>query len=559
MQRLRFFHIILIIIVCIFSSCNSEEQGAIYNLPYHTENIKRPLLVWQIKTERPSFDSIYVPLYNQLDLKEVCIDSGATAQLACIIKCKDVKHLYLEIKSIMPSSFTLNGDTLHRTEIQGLNIYPLKLAKGCNKLCAAVQTIGDDWSFESTIYDSLSIAQLYAEEQSCNIIYPLIPADTKDIMLTNAHQNVLNQLVSLKFSDTKGKLVSEVSLLKDSFVYHVPQLGKDVSYMCSMQIGNSIVRQPVLCGKDDDAFVKFTTLCHTLPDGHARLDEIDQVLYRLRFLLNHPSRYEGDWWWQFKITPLTYQLEHIFTHLSQKYGESETEFNVNFISYRSATDDSLQRYLLVKPNAIPKNETMPLVVIIRPFCENLHHFFASPQMARQWAMNIVQGLANHYGFIVMMPEARMSLDEDLTPIAEQEVTLAIEDVKKHYKIDDRRIYLQANCTGGYRALKYAEAHPDLFSAIALYAPVYKINFPSPWSKQNTAKKHISKLKGMPLMIHYDPMDEHSTTDLFEELIADCKTNGIPLTLSVKRNSGQFYNVVIAGEEAFEYFNHIKNK
>ena len=61
------------------------------------------------------------------------------------------------------------------------------------------------------------------------------------------------------------------------------------------------------------------------------------------------------------------------------------------------------------------------------------------------------------------------------------------------------------------------------------------------------------------MIHYDPMDEHSTTDQFEELIADCKTNGIPLTLSVKRNSGQFYNVVIAGEEAFEFFYHIKNK
>lgn len=558
MQRTRFFYIILIIIVCIFSSCINEEQDAIYNLP-HTDNIKMPLLVWNVKTESPLYDSIYVPLYNQLDLKEVGIDSSTTAHLSCIIKCKDTKQLCLEIKSTMPSSFILNGDTLHRTDIQGLNIYSLKLVKGRNKLCAAVQAIGDDWSFESTIYDSLSIAKLYAEGQSCNIIYPLIPANTKDIMLTNAHQNVLNQLVSLKFSDTKGKLVSEVSLLKDSFVYHVPQLEKDVSYMCSMQIGNSIVRQPVLCGKDDDAFVKFTTLRHTLPDGHARLDEIDQVLYRLRFLLNHPSRYEGDWWWQFKITPLTYQLEHIFTHLDQKYGESETEFNVNFITYRSATDDSLQRYLLVKPNAIPKDKPMPLVVIIRPFCENLHHFFASPQLARQWALNIVQGLANHYGFIVMMPEARMPQDEDLTPIAKKEVSLAINDVKKHYYIDEQRIYLQANCTGGYRALKYAEEKPDMFAAIALYAPVYKINFLSPWSKQHTAKKHIAKLKGTPLMIHYDPMDEHSTTDLFDELIADCKANDIPLTLSVKRNSGQFYNVVIAGVEAFDFFYHIKNK
>lgn len=461
--------------------------------------------------------------------------------------------VYLEAKYGMPTSFILNDDTLTRTKIDGLNIYPMHLRKGKNEIHAIVEPVGEDLSFETTLYDSLSIAQLYAEEQSCCIIFPQISRHTKRITLSNAHQNVLSAPVFLTFKDVKGNVVSKIRLKKDSLRYCVAELQENHSYICSMNIGNTIVQQPVLCGKGDIEYEKFSALRDSLPEGHPRLDEIDQVLYRLNFLLHHPTRYEDEWWWQYKITPLTYQLEHTFAHLEGTYGDTDTEFNVKFITYRSEQDDSLQRYLLVTPNNIKRETPMPLVVIIRPFCENFHHFFASPQLARQWALNIVQGLANHHGFIVMMPEARMLLNEDLTPKAEKEVCMAIADVKKHYSVDDYRIYLHANCSGGYRALKYAEANPDMFAAIALYAPTYKVEYASEWSKKNTAKSQISKLHGIPLMIHYDPMDGHSTPALFKELIDDCHEYDIPLTLSVKRNSGKFYNVVIAGCEAFDFF------
>ena len=542
----------------IFISCNNENKDTTYYIPKHVESLEIPLNLWNIKTKSPSFDSLYIPLYNQLDLREIGIDSSTNVHLSCTIEAKHTVQLYLGVKCEMPQSFLLNEDSLSRIDIQGLKIYTILLQKGKSTLQAEVNTTGEDWSFETTLYDSLSIAQLYAEGQSCNIIYPLIPTETKDIMLTNAHQNVLSSPVVLTFNDVQGKMVSEIILKKDSFIYHVPELEEDISYMCSMKIGKTLVRQPVLCGQDDNSLVKFQRLRQMLPKGHPRLPEIDGALYRLQFLLNHPTRYEGDWWWQFKITPLTYQLEHIFSHLEETYGTSDTEFNVNFISYRSVIDDSIQHYLLVTPNSIHQDEPLPLVVIVRPFCENYHHFFASPQLVRQWALNIVQGLANHHRFIVMMPEGRMPKNEDLTPMAEREIKLAIEDVKSHYNIDESKMYLQANCTGGYRALKFAEANPKLFAAIALYAPVYKVNYALSWSKQYTAKSQLAKLKDIPLMIHYDPLDEHSTPEQFEELVADCEHNGIPLTLSVKRNSGKFYNVVIAGCEAFEFF-HGKQK
>ncbi len=561
-QRTTFIIALIVSIACLLPSCHNEDGGITYTLKEKAGTINQPLLIWHIESEMPQYDRIYHPLYNQLDLKEVYAEDmtdsasfheGQITHLSCTIKSRYAQRLYLDIRTVMPIVLLLNGDTLQRTDIQGLNFYPIDLQAGQNELTADVTRNGEDWSFEATILDSMSMAQAYAEGQSCNIIYPLIPSDTKDILLTNAHQNVLSQPVSLKFSDTDGNLVAEVALEKDSFVYHVGELEKDISYICSMKVGNTVVRQPVLCGKDDDALAKFTSLRKTLPDGHPRADEADQVLYRLRFLLNHPSRYEGDWWWQFKISPLTYQLEHIFTHLDETYGTKSSEFNVKFLSYRSALDDTIQRYLLITPDSIHKDQPAPLVVIIRPFCENYHHFFASPQLARQWAINIVQGLANHYGFIVMMPEGRMPMDEDLTPKAEREIRQAIADVRKHFRIDESRIYLQANCTGGYRALKFAESNPKLFAAIALYAPVYQVNYSSAWSQQHTAKSQIALLKNIPLMIHYDPLDKHSTPAQFEKLIEDCQHYGIPLSLSVKRNSGQFYNVVIAGYEAFDFF------
>ena len=572
-MQVRYYHTILfglfLVVNCILPSCNTDEgKNAVYHIANNEDTIKLPILIWHVKSDAPFFDGIYTPLYGQLDLREVYaigrddtldFDKSNKTELRCTIKSDGYIDVYLEAKSSMPASFILNDDTLCRREIDGINLYPMRLRKGKNKLLAVVTPIGDDLSFETTVYDSLSVAQLYAEQQSCCIIYPQISRHTKRITLSNAHQNVLSAPVSLTFKDVKGDTVSRIKLERDSMRYHVEALQENHSYICCMNIGNTVVRQPILCGKGDIELEKFTSLRDSLPKGHPRLDEVDQVLYRLRFLLNHPSRYEDEWWWQYKITPLTYQLEHIFAHLDGTYGDTDTEFNVKFITYQSAQDDSLQRYLLVTPNHIKQEAPMPLVVIIRPFCENRHHFFASPQLARQWALNIVQGLANHYGFIVMMPEARMLQSEDLTPKAEREVSLALADVKKHYRIDENRIYLHANCSGGYRALKYAEANPDIFAAIGLYAPMYKVDYTSEWSKKHTAKSLIGRLKGIPLMIHYDPMDGHSTPDQFKELIDDCHEYDIPLTLSVKRNSGKFYNVVIAGFEAFEFFGNKTNR
>lgn len=592
-RKLKCLSLVLIIISMhhLCTSCNSENISSIYEINTGEEKsisllywdlygplsntkdsmtiksvINNPSEIYQVKMEESDksvfVNSTYIPKYGQLDMKEVFdMDAEDTTRIysdkSMLMKCslnayKDV-NLYLEVKTSMPSKFWINGDSLSKIDIQGLNIYKLPLNAGSNTLLVKADMDAYDLSFEATVHNSNSIARLYTEGQSGNIIYPLISRRTKTVTLTNNHQNVVEGRARLSFYDTFGKLVNSQYLIGDSIRYVVPELEPDKSYTCKLQIGEHVINQSVCCGNGDDSYGRFSKMMSELPEGHHRIDEISQILYRLKFLLEHPTRYDGDWWWQFKIAPLTYQLEYIFSHLNSTYGMDCNEPNVKFMTYKSHLDDGTQRYILVTPNEVEPKKAYPLVVVVRPNIENHRHFFTCPQIARQWAVNQMQALANRFGYIVMIPEMRTYLSENLTPMAEAELKLAIQDVKMQYCIDEERIYLHANCSGGYRALRLATQNPNMFAAIGLYAPVYDIESKNLWTLKKAPKQMLKNLKGTPIMVHYDPLDRHSPYEMFKNLISDCKKADVPLTISVKRNSGVYYNVVLTGEEAFEFF------
>lgn len=507
------------------------------------------------------YNGIYKPLYNLLDLREVYNIQPEDSKhllhekityLACDIQSEKEQNVYLEVKKSMKCYQQLNGDTLHRREIQGLNFYPIHLHKGYNRYFVKTIARTEDYSFESAVLDSNTVAQMYVNGQSNNIVFPLVDAQEKMVKLTNAHQNLFDVPVRLNFYDKKGVKVYEVELQTDSESYHIPTLKEDCSYMCSMSILGQTVRQPIVCGDFDNIYDRFSLLRSNLQDNHPRAKEIDQILYRLRFLLHHESR-KDDWWWQFKIAPLTYQLEVIFANLNGECGKDKGEFNIQFITYTSELDGGIQRYMLATPNNMEKGKKYPLVVVVRPHVEKLYHFFTSPQFAHQWAINIVQSLANSHNFIVMLPEARMYQNEDLTPFAEAEMKLAIEDVKKHYSIDENKIYLHGICTGGYRALRMATENPNMFAALGLYTPTYHEKLLSDRAKRHSLETLLPRLAGVPIMIFADPFDKHTPYKVYADLITDCQKYSIPVTYSFKRNTELLYNTVVVGTEAFDFF------
>lgn len=585
-----FSFIIIAVMIC-FTSCTIRHH-ALYNInKANTIITKRPMLTWDLlgtlEFEEDSacgskiavnaqyrdsmslvmpkdslhFCDTYTAKYGVMDFGEVFdISPNDTAGMLtgriiyamCQVESECDTTMYISMNSEMSNTLWVNEDTIKRKEVSGMNIFTLPLKAGINDIVIKFITDGDDLSFEVTLCDSLTISRLFVEGQSGNIIYALIN-DSKDILLTNAHQNVMDAPVVMNVHDVQGNLLKSFTLEKDSMVYNVPEMEWGKSYMYSMTIAGRTVRQPALCGKDDDALIRFRALADKLPINHPRRAEVEELLYRLDFLLHHPTRYEGDWWWQFKIPTITYQLEYTFAHLDYDYGQSDLEPNIMFVTYKSEQDDSLQHYLLARPNHIDTKKPLPLVTVVRPHIENPYHFFCCPQLARQWAINQMQAMAERYHCLIFMPEMRTYLKEDITKKSEREFHIALSHFTDHYPVDSTRIYLHANCSGGYRALRLATQNPTLFAAIGLYAPVYHCPYTDESSQEVAPENMLERLKDIPIFVHGDPFDTHSPYSVYKDLVSDCHRKGLPLTLSIKRNSGRAYNVVLTGEEAMEFF------
>ena len=507
------------------------------------------------------FNGLYTPNYKVLDISEMFgvkntgrskLLQGKSTYLFCDIVSDKNVNVYMQVKSRMLCTNMLNGKLLKRRRINGLDIYPVTLKKGINKYIVKVVPKNENYSIETVFIDSSTVAKKYVDAHSNNFLLPTVNVKNHNVVLTGNHRGVLNSDVSLAISDAEQRQMYSCKLRKDSLQYHVPSLETGKSYLCRMTIAGQTVNQPIVCGHFRDAYNRLQTIRKKIPAGNPRLDEIDQIFFRLDYLL-HNNNVVRDLDWQYKIPILTYQLEVIFANLNSTKGYDKGEFNIQFKAYRSELDGNVQRYLLARPNELERGKKYPLVVIVRPTADKYHPFMINQQVARQNALNELQSLANRYNYIVIMPEARMYVNEELVPIVEKEFELAIEDVKKHYPIDEDRVYLHANCSGGYRALRLACNNVGKYAAIALYAPQCKITHISDWSERTAPENHIDRFGKTPMFIMGDPIDTHSPYDNYAAFIDECKKNMVPLTVSLVLNSGYKYNKALVGEEAFQFF------
>lgn len=513
-----------------------------------------------------SYNGPYHPLYGQLDLKEVygiaetdttrALDSLVT-YLSCTLKAEKDIDLFLYVRTEMDCKEYINGDSLPMMPFKDIEIYPIHLKSGDNILTVRAQGAQRKYWYEATLCDSMSMYKRYSRLHTGNIVYPIITNDS--VHLTERHWDIADSTIKILFHDVCGNKIGETPLEKGVFDYHIPGISKDDAYICSMILGDDTIRQPVMTGSAEKAERKYKMLRDSITDAHPRADEIDQLLYRLWKLQTITGVMRTERWYEFKLPWVIYQLKHTFTHLDGTYGNDDDEYNFKYITYHSKLDEGLQRYILVTPNTIDKNKKYPLIVVVRPYNEKRYHLFFCPQIAHQHVVNDMQAVANEYQSFVIMPEARMLLDEDLIPFAEAEMKLALEDVQEHYNIDSTRIFLHANCSGGYRALRLAEYNPNLFAGIALYAPVYRMDSHDDVYKDGAPETMLDNLRDTPLFIFGDPADTHNPISAYADLMKDCRKRRIPYQFALRRNSGQGYQGYhrhVIGREACDFF---KNK
>lgn len=503
-----------------------------------------------------------------IDFKTVC-SKGVTSKKSykgsavyhyAQVVSGDNKTVFLLTRSSKGIKVWLNGDSIYKSyepkgfEMTFSEFIPMKLKKGINYLVIKRVSHSDEWLFEGVLCDRNKAICEYQKKTTLFLIKNPIATDSLSFLSNMAKD--LDTTITYYIKDLDGEVKIKGNILKNSnSPIDVSELEKQKSHIFEFEINSHQFMQPFYIGDPDTALMFFTRKAQKYVGERFDSTEIGCYLNRLKFLLSHSSR-KDDWWWKYKVSSLLTELSNICNNLEHGRDMYSGSFGLRFVVYQSALDGRIQRYLLIAPDVISAKDSLPLVVVIRPYITNYHHFLSSPQLARYWSLTYAKYLANKYRYYIMMPEARMYLDEPMSPIIESEIFQAVDDVKNRYNIDDERIFLHGNCSAGYRCLTLACHHPDVFAAVGLYAPLYHINPRNDWEDSNAPNKHLNSIKNIPIAIHYDPLDTHSPYSFFKDLISDCKKNDIPLKVTSSDHSGLHYNVLLVGEETFSFFSKI---
>lgn len=311
----------------------------------------------------------------------------------------------------------LNDTLLTRADVQNHIVYRLPLNCGDNQLLIKGICPWEDAYIDATLCSEEQMIREYCRWQNGVLIYPIINSADKTIVLANVHQNMVGSDVQLELYDVANQLVGSCELKKDTFAYRIPELQSGRSYICYMTMNGVRASQPVFCGTPEEIYEHFNKRYQSGETCGQAAEQLKELFNRLDGLMKHGSRH-NDWWWQFKIPPLTYEIENIYAAKGKMEQINRHTAGIQMKIYISELDGGTQRYLLLTPKGKATQQPMPLVVVVRPSVVNHWPFFFSPQMSRWWSIITAQTLADTYGYAVMMVEARMYQYEELTPFAE---------------------------------------------------------------------------------------------------------------------------------------------
>jgi Phospholipase/Carboxylesterase len=128
-------------------------------------------------------------------------------------------------------------------------------------------------------------------------------------------------------------------------------------------------------------------------------------------------------------------------------------------TFRSSLDDAERPYVLYLPKPLDPARRYPLVFA-------LHGEFSDPRLELR---RLFGGRApDRVDSIVACPSERIELGE--WGIIERDIYDALADIQRRFPIDNDRIYLTGDSSGGGGALWLALTRPDMWAAVAAVAP-----------------------------------------------------------------------------------------
>ncbi|MCG8697833.1 MAG: hypothetical protein MI922_07245, partial [Bacteroidales bacterium] len=420
------------------------------------------------------------------------------------------------------------------------NFKRMTLNKGNNFILVKIfLKKNNNLNFKAAIASEREAIKYLHEKFSNNFIKNQI-VDSSTVILAKNPADFFDTVISYKITNVNGEVVDTGSLSKGLNSYQIKNLVSDRNYSFQFKIGSYSFNNQFLYGSAksfyNEALLKQKKI--KLPE-HKR--NIYALMHRYEVLLKPTFYTPGKKNWMYKIVLLTYNLEKYYNDIDNGKSPVKNCSGINFRAFTSKIDEQDKYYIVYAPDSIHSEDTLPLVLFIRPALENHHHFLTSPQMSKDYVINRAKYLVNKYRILLVFSAQRYYQKESMESISETDIFESIDAVNKIYNIDNRKIYLHGNCLGANRLISLACRYPDKFAAIGIYSPIYK------------EKGLLGNLSNIPIYMQYDFFDKHTPKENVDKLVKSANSNKLQLKFYFDNYSRAMYNNQLIGEGALQFF------
>lgn len=149
-----------------------------------------------------------------------------------------------------------------------------------------------------------------------------------------------------------------------------------------------------------------------------------------------------------------------FMTLKARAGEKEQ--TTGFLPKTFKGKDGDAKYFVFIPHHYSPKKTYPTILFLHGAGETGTDGLKPVQ---QGIGNAIKRREDKFQFIVVIPQSQKRTWQAGSPDANRALAI-LEEVKKNYRVDDKRLYLTGLSMGGYGTWSLAAAHPDKWAAIA---------------------------------------------------------------------------------------------
>ncbi|QIL41615.1 hypothetical protein G7074_21520 [Pedobacter sp. HDW13] len=339
---------------------------------------------------------------------------------------------------------------------------------------------------------------------------------------------------------------------------------KNGAYKCRLIADLDTIQQCFIFGDHRKVFNEYQSQIKPMLSGDINRINVETLFQRFRYMDDFGTRNQYGEWLERKISATLFELGTILNKLSLKKEPYSRLGGLHIRGFRSSIDQSVDNYMVYIPQRGQLNKKLPLVMMM-PYVTKQEPFLESWHVADITRIELISRLADKYGFGVLWPSARIYRDYNLNPIASSATFEALSAIKKNYHIDDNRIFLYGDCSGGLQALLIANRFPSFFAGIGVEGPelgyTQSDRYPGIWIQANNIIQTAENYKNIPMLIYHTPNDRKADFSIIKQLVNTLKKASGKVHLDTLNNATKEHMFKLVSEEVVisQIFGFFKDK